>query len=225
MKPSIAILTVATLAHSAVAADRTGVLTDLSPTWDRPSQTGAIVNGDCNGVTASDSVNDAVAHEVFYFRALKDGVTLDVKVSSLEPHPLDLDPFAAVYCAGFDPTDPLVNLLEIDDDGAGYPNAHAFGIAALDTKKTYRIVVSSYSNWPRSQHGAFEVALGAGLAFVDPCPGDLADPIGTLNFFDVVEYLALFSDQDPGADLAAPFGVINFFDIVAYLDLFNQGCP
>lgn len=61
-----------------------------------------------------------------------------------------------------------------------------------------------------------------------PCPGDLADlaePFGTLNFFDISTYLDLFNAGDPGADFAEPIGEINFFDISAFLDAFNSGCP
>jgi choice-of-anchor B domain-containing protein len=64
---------------------------------------------------------------------------------------------------------------------------------------------------------------------VDPNPGcspaDLAEPFGTLNFFDLAAYLALFNANDPGADLASPFGTLNFFDISAYLSGYNAGCP
>lgn len=59
-----------------------------------------------------------------------------------------------------------------------------------------------------------------------PCgPGDLVEPFGTLNFFDVSEYLRLFHAGDMAADLAEPFGLLNFFDVSEYLDLFMAGCP
>jgi hypothetical protein len=57
------------------------------------------------------------------------------------------------------------------------------------------------------------------------CPADLDAPFGTLNFFDLSAYLALYSAQDPRADLAAPQGVFNFFDVSAYLASYNAGCP
>tara|TARA_R110000782_G_scaffold29795_1_gene74023 strand:- start:6247 stop:6960 length:714 start_codon:yes stop_codon:yes gene_type:complete len=56
-------------------------------------------------------------------------------------------------------------------------------------------------------------------------PADLAGPFGSLNFFDISAYLALYNASDPAADLAAPFGSLNFFDISAYLALYNAGCP
>jgi len=71
-----------------------------------------------------------------------------------------------------------------------------------------------------------DVMLNTGSAFLyTKCPADLAAPFGSLNFFDIAEYIALFNASDPGADLAPPFGAINFFDIAEYIALFNAGCP
>lgn len=68
-----------------------------------------------------------------------------------------------------------------------------------------------------------------GFRLASPVPGpgcapDLASPFGTLDFFDVLEFLALFDAQDPAADLAAPSGAFDFFDVLAYLTLFDAGC-
>lgn len=57
------------------------------------------------------------------------------------------------------------------------------------------------------------------------CPADLAEPLGTINFFDLLAYIGLFNAQSPQADLAEPFGVLNFFDLTAYLSSYNAGCP
>jgi hypothetical protein len=57
------------------------------------------------------------------------------------------------------------------------------------------------------------------------CPPDLAAPFGTLNFFDLAAYIALYNANDPAADLAAPFGALNFFDLAEYIALYNAGCP
>jgi outer membrane protein assembly factor BamB len=62
--------------------------------------------------------------------------------------------------------------------------------------------------------------------FSGPCgPADLAEPFGSVTFFDLTAFITLFVAGDAGADLAEPFGTINFLDIAAYLDLFNAGCP
>jgi subtilisin family serine protease len=57
------------------------------------------------------------------------------------------------------------------------------------------------------------------------CPADLAEPFGTLNFFDVSAFLAAYNGQDPAADFAEPFGTFNFFDVSAFLGSYNAGCP
>lgn len=58
-----------------------------------------------------------------------------------------------------------------------------------------------------------------------PCPADLAEPFGSLNFFDVSAFLGFYNTQNPAADLAEPFGTWNFFDTAAFLAAFNAGCP
>ncbi|MEM9372921.1 MAG: GC-type dockerin domain-anchored protein [Planctomycetota bacterium] len=63
------------------------------------------------------------------------------------------------------------------------------------------------------------------FAVNEPCLVDVAEPFGTLNFFDVAGYIGLFNAGDPAADLAAPFGLINFFDISEFIAQFNAGCP
>ncbi|RMH28679.1 MAG: hypothetical protein D6692_04985 [Planctomycetota bacterium] len=65
------------------------------------------------------------------------------------------------------------------------------------------------------------------VAMLAPCSGCAADlnEDGSLNVFDIQEYIALLNTQDPRADLAAPFGVFNIFDLQAYIALFNAGCP
>lgn len=57
------------------------------------------------------------------------------------------------------------------------------------------------------------------------CPADLAEPFGTLNFFDLLAYISAFNAGDPSADIAAPSGNLNFFDLLEYISRFNTGCP
>jgi endonuclease I len=56
------------------------------------------------------------------------------------------------------------------------------------------------------------------------CPADLAEPFGTLNFFDVLAFLTAFGQQDSLADFNGD-QVINFNDAVLFLNQFNAGCP
>ena len=53
---------------------------------------------------------------------------------------------------------------------------------------------------------------------------DLAEPFGTLNFFDVSAFIALFNSQDPAADINND-GLFNFFDVSEFIAIFNVGCP
>lgn len=80
-------------------------------------------------------------------------------------------------------------------------------------------------NTPDTGIGSGPIVDRGAVEFQPPCPADLAEPAGVLNFFDLAAYLGLFNSQNPAADIAAPFGVLNFFDLSAYLNLFNQGCP
>jgi len=59
-----------------------------------------------------------------------------------------------------------------------------------------------------------------------PCAApDLAAPFGSLNFFDIAEYIAMFNSGDSGADFAPPFGSLNFFDVASFIAAYNAGCP
>ena len=54
---------------------------------------------------------------------------------------------------------------------------------------------------------------------------DLAEPLGVLDFSDVITFLTLFASADPAADLAPPLGAFDFSDVVAFLNAFALGCP
>ncbi|MCR9075009.1 MAG: choice-of-anchor B family protein [bacterium] len=57
------------------------------------------------------------------------------------------------------------------------------------------------------------------------CNGaDLAEPFGTLNFFDVSAFLSAFNNADPAADFNSD-GSFDFFDVSAFLSTYNAGCP
>jgi len=57
------------------------------------------------------------------------------------------------------------------------------------------------------------------------CPPDLAPPLATLNFSDVIAFLTAFANALPEADLAPPAFVFDFSDVIAYLTAFAAGCP
>lgn len=53
---------------------------------------------------------------------------------------------------------------------------------------------------------------------------DLAEPFGTLNFFDVSAFLSAYNSNDASADLNND-GSFDFFDVSAFLSTYNAGCP
>lgn len=74
---------------------------------------------------------------------------------------------------------------------------------------------------------AYVLQRGIGVRVVDfsdcpPCPADF-DGSGSLDFFDVSAFLALFNAQSSGADLNGD-GVWDFFDISAFLQAYQAGC-
>ncbi len=54
---------------------------------------------------------------------------------------------------------------------------------------------------------------------------DLAPPIGTLDFSDVIAFLTAFGAGDSAADLAEPLGEHDFSDVLAFLLAFAEACP
>lgn len=47
----------------------------------------------------------------------------------------------------------------------------------------------------------------------------------TLNINDVLTFLAAYNSQSETADLSAPLGTVNFFDLLDFVAAFNAGCP
>ncbi len=64
------------------------------------------------------------------------------------------------------------------------------------------------------------IAPTAGLI---SCPADY-DISGSLNFFDIAQFMDLFAARLPAGD-ANGDGLHDFFDVQAFLDMFNSGCP
>jgi hypothetical protein len=56
------------------------------------------------------------------------------------------------------------------------------------------------------------------------CEGDFNDD-GAINFFDIVDFIDAYLDQDPAADIMPPYGVWNFVDIQMFITRLRVGCP
>ncbi len=78
--------------------------------------------------------------------------------------------------------------------------------------------VTTLTDVPVNQTLVVSVEAGCNAA-------DLAEPLGSLDFSDVVAFLTAFGGMAPAADLAPPTGVWDFSDVVAFLGSFGAGCP
>jgi len=76
-----------------------------------------------------------------------------------------------------------------------------------------------------TEPSSFATSGSYDMVFTILCPADLAEPVGVLDFSDVVAFLTAFGSGDPAADLALPAGVYDFSDVVAFLTAFGAGCP
>ncbi len=57
-----------------------------------------------------------------------------------------------------------------------------------------------------------------------PCAADFnAD--GSVDVFDLLDFIDAYAAAGSDADLAAPFGEIDLFDLLAFIDLYGAGCP
>jgi hypothetical protein len=94
-----------------------------------------------------------------------------------------------------------------------------------------RVVNFSTTNGPAQiADPNFQVLLSNLVTWVtrsledNSCPADIAPPCGgTLNFFDISQYLARYAARDPRADVNGD-GIFNFFDVSLYLQYYNKGC-
>ncbi|MCA9298371.1 MAG: hypothetical protein KDA28_04855 [Phycisphaerales bacterium] len=67
----------------------------------------------------------------------------------------------------------------------------------------------------------YETVPGAPLEVEGGCAADLAEPFGTLDIFDLLEFLALFDAEDDGADWNGDT-VFDIFDVIGFLDDFGS---
>ncbi len=70
-------------------------------------------------------------------------------------------------------------------------------------------------------------ASGMTMAMIDvtnPCPADLAAPLGVLDVNDILLFLELFGAGDPAADLADAPGVFDIEDVLLFLEIYAGGC-
>jgi hypothetical protein len=171
--------------------------------------------------------NDHTPTGINQFRFIAGDLNFDRVVNAADLALLD----ASLLGADLDATTDL-----LDDDGQVVLNPNT-GLALASYVFQGRMANAflaarnlSTTDGPGATNAATVTAADRAVlaAQVGPVPcntADLANPLGTLNFFDVLAYLNAFNAGDPSADLANPTGTLNFFDVLAYLTAFNAGCP
>jgi len=145
---------------------RTGTFDAGSPTWNRPKHVEA-VSPTCE-LEALDANADGASYAAF-----------DIEVTepeNLEAEIVDegtseaFDPMLVLYCAPFDPLQPLVNLVATNDDRAvlnALPIFTADRGIALEPGQTYTIVVTTFNP---GDFGTWELQLQSPTAHFVPEP-------------------------------------------------------
>ena len=165
---AIALATGLVVASAAADAQtiRTGTFDAESPTWNRPKDLD-LVSPTCE-LAAQDATADGTSYAAF-----------DIQVTApenLEAEIVDagtseaFDPMLMLYCAPFDPLNPLANLVATNDDRAVLNALPAFtaerGIA-LEPGQTYTIVVTTFNP---ADFGTWELSLQSPTAHFVPEP-------------------------------------------------------
>ncbi|HMN39837.1 MAG TPA: GC-type dockerin domain-anchored protein [Phycisphaerales bacterium] len=220
----------ACLAAGAIAADTCHVaLRPTDPLWNRPKDTNSVaaIVG-CAG-SALDSQNNAVPYRIVKIRTPV-AEFLSLTVTSLEPPASGFDPFIGVYCSSFNASGPLSNLVTLDDDSAGWPNA-AVPVGrniTLTPNTDYFLVVSAYSSAPGAgtPFGRVRITLGGAAVFSQApagcCKADFNQD-GQVAVQDIFDFLNAWLAVAPATDIDGVNGV-QVADIFAFLGAWFQGC-
>jgi len=113
------------------------------------------------------------------------------------------------------------NQIRFMDGGSNYLSQSELSVhAGIGSDQTAQITIE----WSNGDVDVFPSVLpGRYTISALACPADLTLD-GSLNFFDISEFLTLFADQHPQGDTNGD-GAYNFFDISAFLTDFAAGCP
>ena len=196
------------------------------PTWNRPKDTGSTVSTIC-GATALDSQNDGVPYRVVQFTTTTSEI-LNVTAVSQEAAASSFDPFIGLYCAGFNAANPLANLIALDDDSAGYPNAALTTARSIQLlpSTTYMLVVSAYSGVGQSPYGTVLLSIGGNATFTKAlagcCKADFNQD-GRVTVQDIFSFLSAWFAKLPSADVDGS-GADTVQDIFNFLSAWFAGC-
>ncbi|OAB62993.1 hypothetical protein AY599_15080 [Leptolyngbya valderiana BDU 20041] len=136
------------------------------------------------------------------------------------------DGYLLVYENGFDPGDPLANLIATNDDyfgvllpgtGIGYSGIEDISMLA---GVPYTIVQTGFSN---DDFGPYQIqVLGNSDVRVFTCYADF-DGDGQLTIFDFLGFQNAFDAGEDRADCDED-GSLTIFDFLCFQNLFDQGC-
>lgn len=161
------------------------------------------------GLSGGDQIESDIWFE--YISDCTGDITIDVC-------DVDYDSRIAVYlavCGG-----PPDTAIACDDDGCGGRG----GLGSLLTfpgnmGSTYYIRVGGSPD----EQGTGTIVVSCDDA-TGTCLGDIVDPPGTVDVFDLIELLKNWDTDGPGADFAPPNDVVDVFDLIALLDAWGD-CP
>lgn len=163
-----AVAAIAFVSHAVFAApvNFSGTLTASDPTFNRPL-TFSTLSG----------IGTNVAYDVYGFHVNAAG-TYSAEATSFGG--IDSDTFLYVYRNAFDPTSPLTNLVQYDDDsGVGFLSLVT---ANLQADVQYYLVFAAYDNGSYGSYtGVFNTVSGAGQVVPGPLdvpgtPGEVPEP-------------------------------------------------
>jgi len=169
----LAVATAAFVSHAAFAApvNFSGALTASDPTFNRPLT-----------LTTLSAVGTRVSYDLYNFYVNTTGVYSIEALSFGGTAGLGADTYFSLYRGAFNPSTPLSNLVQIDDDsGAG---ALSLLTSTLQANTQYYLAFSAYNN---NDYGAYtgrfdtvsgggQVTLGAFVPSTPGTPGQVPEP-------------------------------------------------
>jgi hypothetical protein len=169
----LAVAAAAFVAHAAFAApvNFSGALTASDPTFNRPLS-----------LTSLSAVGTRVSYDLYSFYVNTTGVYSIEALSFGGTAGLGADTYFSLYRGAFNPSTPLSNLVQVDDDsGAG---ALSLLTSTLQANTQYYLAFSAYNN---NDYGAYtgrfdtvsgggQVTLGALVPTTPGTPGQVPEP-------------------------------------------------
>lgn len=126
-----------------------------SPVYNRTKSTPVTPAAQCT-VSSEDSFNDNVPYAAYKIVPITSG-TFHAYIT---PGSTTIDTLLALYCGSFDPENPEQNLIAMDDDSVGYPNAGLLSYhraIPVVGGSTYYLVVTTYADY--LQYGDYRLQI------------------------------------------------------------------